>query len=59
MRLVRSLFFMPFVLSQVVVGLVFSWFFHSRFGLLNEILAGARTCRRLRRSTASGGRSTR
>ena len=29
---------MPFVLSQVVVGLVFSWFFHTRFGLLNEIL---------------------
>lgn len=40
MRLARSLFFMPFVLSQVVVGLVFGWFFHTRFGLLNEILAG-------------------
>ena len=40
MRIVRSLFFMPFVLSQVIVGVVFSWFFHSRFGLLNEILAG-------------------
>jgi len=40
MQLARSLFFMPFVLSQVVVGLVFSWFFHSRFGLLNEILGG-------------------
>jgi multiple sugar transport system permease protein len=39
MRLVRSLFFMPFVISQVVVGLVFSWFFNSRFGLFNEILA--------------------
>jgi len=39
MRVVRSLFFMPFVLSQVVVGVVFGWFFHSRFGLLNEILA--------------------
>ena len=38
MRVVRSLFFMPFVLSQVIVGVVFSWFFHSRFGLLNEIL---------------------
>ncbi|MEO8566010.1 MAG: sugar ABC transporter permease [Betaproteobacteria bacterium] len=39
MRLVRSLFFMPFVISQVVVGLVFSWFFNARFGLLNELLA--------------------
>ena len=38
MHAVRSLFFMPFVLSQVVVGLVFTWFFHSRFGLLNQIL---------------------
>ena len=38
MRLVRSLFFMPFVISQIVVGLVFSWFFHARFGLLNELL---------------------
>jgi multiple sugar transport system permease protein len=39
MRLVRSLFFMPFVISQVVVGLVFAWFLHARFGLLNEFLA--------------------
>ena len=38
MRLARSLFFMPFVMSQVVVGLVFGWFFHSRFGLFNELL---------------------
>jgi multiple sugar transport system permease protein len=38
MRLVRSLFFMPFVISQVVVGLVFGWFFHARFGLLNTVL---------------------
>jgi multiple sugar transport system permease protein len=38
MRLARSLFFVPFVVSQVVVGLVFAWFFHARFGLLNEIL---------------------
>ncbi len=39
MRLVRALFFVPFVLSQVVVGLVFAWFFHPRFGLLNGLLA--------------------
>jgi multiple sugar transport system permease protein len=35
MRLVKSLFFFPFVLSQVVVGLVFSWFYDPNFGLLN------------------------
>ncbi len=34
-RLYKSLFFFPFVLSQVVVGLVFSWFYLPREGLLN------------------------
>ena len=29
---------MPFVVSQVVVGLVFAWFFNARFGLFNDIL---------------------
>jgi multiple sugar transport system permease protein len=38
MRLVRSLFFFPFVISHVVVGLVFAWFFNAQFGLLNQIL---------------------
>jgi len=38
MRVVRTLFFLPFVVSQVVVGLVFGWFFHARFGLFNAIL---------------------
>ena len=38
MRLYKSLFFFPFVLSQVVVGLVFSWFYLPRVGLLNEVL---------------------
>jgi multiple sugar transport system permease protein len=38
MRVVRTLFFLPFVVSQVVVGLVFGWFFNARFGLLNAIL---------------------
>lgn len=37
-RLVKSLFFFPFVLSSVVVGLVFSWFYDPSFGLLNRIL---------------------
>ena len=38
MRLYKSLFFFPFVISQVVVGLVFSWFFNGDFGLLNLAL---------------------
>ncbi len=38
-RLAKSLFFFPFVISQVVVGLVFGWFFNSQFGLLNELLS--------------------
>lgn len=38
MRLYKSLFFFPFVLSQVVVGLVFSWFYLPREGLLNALL---------------------
>ena len=37
-RLYKSLFFFPFVLSQVVVGLVFSWFYLPRQGLLNGVL---------------------
>ncbi len=37
-RLVKSLFFAPFVLSGVVVGLVFSWFFDPSFGLLKLII---------------------
>ncbi len=38
-RIYKSLFFFPFVLSQVVVGLVFSWFYLPNEGLLNGILA--------------------
>ncbi|MCV6823518.1 MULTISPECIES: carbohydrate ABC transporter permease [Halocynthiibacter] len=37
-RLYKSLFFFPFVISQVVVGLVFSWFYDPTFGLLNSFL---------------------
>ncbi len=36
-RLIKSLFFFPFVISQVVVGLVFSWFYDPANGLLNAI----------------------
>lgn len=38
-RLYKSLFFFPFVISQVVVGLVFTWFYDPAFGLLNHILS--------------------
>ena len=37
-RVFKSLFFFPFVLSQVVVGLVFSWFYLPKEGLLNALL---------------------
>ena len=37
-RIYKSLFFFPFVLSQVVVGLVFSWFYLPNEGLLNGLL---------------------
>ncbi|WCE29109.1 carbohydrate ABC transporter permease [Vibrio sp. SCSIO 43137] len=37
-RVVKSLFFFPFVISQVVVGLVFAWFYDPSFGLLNIAL---------------------
>lgn len=37
-RLIKSLFFFPFVISQVVVGLVFAWFYDPNNGLLNEVI---------------------
>lgn len=37
-RIYKSLFFFPFVISQVVVGLVFSWFYLPNEGLLNNLL---------------------
>lgn len=37
MRLAKALFFFPFVISQVVVGLVFSWFLDPSFGLASMI----------------------
>jgi multiple sugar transport system permease protein len=37
-RLIRALFFLPFVISAVVVGMVFSWFLNPEFGLLNALL---------------------
>lgn len=38
MRLYKSLFFFPFVISQVVVGLIFSWFYAPNFGLLYKLI---------------------
>lgn len=37
-RVIKSLFFFPFVINLVVVGLVFSWFLNPDFGLFAEIL---------------------
>lgn len=37
-RLYKSLFFFPFVISQVVVGLMFTWFYAPDFGLFSQIL---------------------
>ncbi len=42
-RIYKSLFFFPFVISQVVVGLMFSWFYAPNFGLffkLTEMVFG-------------------
>ena len=36
-RIYKSLFFFPFVISQVVVGLIFTWAYNPDFGLLAEI----------------------
>ena len=37
-RLAKSLFFFPFVISLVIVGVIFSWFYDPRFGLLSIFL---------------------
>ncbi|NAZ36308.1 ABC transporter permease subunit [Rubellimicrobium sp. CFH 75288] len=37
-RLYKSLFFFPFVISQVVVGLMFSWFYAPNFGLFYSLV---------------------
>lgn len=37
-RIYKSFFFFPFVISQVVVGLVFAWFYDPNYGLLNVFL---------------------
>ena len=37
MRLYKSLFFFPFVISQVVVGLIFTWFYNPNFGIVAKV----------------------
>lgn len=37
-RLYKSLFFFPFVISQVVVGLMFTWFYAPNFGPFSQFL---------------------
>lgn len=37
-RAVKSLFFFPFVISQVIVGVVFTWFYDPSYGLLQSFL---------------------
>jgi multiple sugar transport system permease protein len=37
-RLAKSLFFFPFVISQVVIGLIFTWFYNPSFGLVGDVL---------------------
>lgn len=41
MRLIKSLFFLPFVLSPIVVGLAFTWLYDPHFGVLNAFLQAA------------------
>ncbi len=36
----RTLFFLPFVLPLVVVGIVWQWIYHPLFGIVNRILDG-------------------
>lgn len=37
-RAVKSLFFFPFVISQVIIGIVFAWFYDPGYGLLQNIV---------------------
>jgi ABC-type sugar transport system permease subunit len=38
--LFRTLFFLPFVLPLVVVGIVWQWIYHPLFGIVNKVLDG-------------------
>ncbi len=38
-RLIKSLFFFPFVISQVVIGLIFTWFYEPNYGVISPLLS--------------------
>ena len=38
-RLIKSLFFFPFVISQVVIGLIFTWFYQPNYGVIAPFLS--------------------
>ncbi len=40
-RLIKSLFFFPFVISQIVIGLIFTWFYEPNLGVLAPVLGWA------------------
>ncbi len=40
-RVYKSLFFFPFVISQVVVGLIFGWFYNPDFGVIGSLWKAA------------------
>ncbi|MGC6439043.1 MAG: carbohydrate ABC transporter permease, partial [Candidatus Puniceispirillaceae bacterium] len=37
-RVIKSLFFFPFVISQAVIGLIFTWFYEPNYGIIAPIL---------------------
>ena len=37
-RLIKSLFFFPFVISQAVIGLIFTWFYEPNYGVIAPFL---------------------
>ena len=41
MRIYKSMFFFPFVISQVVVGLIFGWFYNPDFGVVGSVWKAA------------------
>lgn len=41
MRVYKSMFFFPFVISQVVVGLIFGWFYNPDFGVVGTLWKAA------------------
>ena len=42
-RMIKSLFFFPFVINLVVIGLIFSWFYNPDLGLLAAVFVQKET----------------